>query len=154
MIWSRNAMDVYSLLGARRIGKTVLIDLVERCLVVAVVLLSLQGSSVAYAKREAPTQVPPVDYEGVRYKAPNHDGRRGYVQAWDIDSGKMLWEVTIFRNRINPFLEEDVQWVFIEEMRIEKGYLVVISERQVSYRLDLKTRAVGRLKKTPSATQP
>jgi hypothetical protein len=69
--------------------------------------------SVASAKRAAPATVEPVIHEGIRYVAPNDDGRRGYIQAWDIKTNKKLWELTIFTNRIDPTLEKDVQWIFI-----------------------------------------
>ena len=63
----------------------------------------------------------------------------------------MLWSVTIFRNFINPFLEEDVQSVYIRTMRVEDGKLVVIDERERTYSVDLKTHAVRRLRKVPPA---
>ena len=106
---------------------------------VAVALL-LPG--LALAKRVAPAKVEPVIYQGVRYIAPNDDGRRAYVEAWDIQTNKRLWDLTIFMNRIDPTLEEDVQWVFIRALNIRDGALVVTSERDKIYQVDLKTKAV------------
>jgi hypothetical protein len=87
-----------------------------------------------------------VLYEGVRYVAPNDNGRRGYIQAWDAKSN-LLWSVTIFRNFINPLLEEDVQWVYIKTMSLNDGKLMVTDERGRSFSVDLKRRAVRRLPK-------
>ena len=102
--------------------------------------------SLAYAKRTTAPKVEPVVYEGVRFAAPNDNGRRAYIQAWDIQTGKKLWEVTVFRNFIKPWLEECVQWVFIKEMKIVNGKLIVLAERDRAYSVDLKTRAVRKLK--------
>jgi hypothetical protein len=103
----------------------------------------------AHAKRTPPPKVEPVVQEGVRYTAPNNDGKRASVRALDAKTDKLLWEVTVFRNTINPALEEDVQWIFIKKLRTADGNLVVIDERNRAYRVDLKTRAVEKLKEVP-----
>ena len=91
----------------------------------AVILsLTLILSQLASAKRIAPVKVDPVIYEGIRYVAPNDDGRRGYIEAWNVGTNKKLWELTIFTNRIDPNLEEDVQWVFIKALNIQDGRLI------------------------------
>jgi hypothetical protein len=98
--------------------------------------------SLVLAKRVAPAKVEPVIHQGVRYTAPNDDGRRAYIEAWDVQTNKKLWDLTIFTNRIDPTLEEDVQWVFIKALNIRDGALVVTSERDKIYRVDLKTKTV------------
>ena len=80
--------------------------------------------------------------QGVRYIAPNDDGRRAYIEARDVRTNKKLWDLTIFTNRIDPNLEEDVQHVFIKALRVQDGRLIVTPERGKTYRVDLKTRAV------------
>ena len=105
---------------------------------VAVALLP----SFALAKRIAPVKVEPVIHEGIRYVAPNDDGRRAYIEAWDVQTNKKLWDLTVFINRIDPNLEEDVQSIFIKALNIRDGALVVTSERDKIYRVDLKTKAV------------
>jgi len=97
---------------------------------------------LAPAKRAAPVKVEPVIHEGIRYVAPNDDGRRGYIEAWDIQTNRKLWELTIFANRIDPKLEEDVQWIFIKALGVQNGMLIVTSERGKTYEVDLKTKAV------------
>ena len=120
-----------------------------RCLTIIATLMALLMPVAAYAKRAAPPNVDPVIYEGVRYVAPNDDGRRAYVQAWDTKTDKMLWEVMVFRNSVNLSMEADVQWVFIKRMRIADGELIVIAEDDQAYTVDLKTRFVTKLKQVP-----
>ena len=99
-------------------------------------------SPLALAKRAAPAKVEPVIYQGVRYIAPNDDGRRAYIEAWGVRTDKKLWDLTVFTNRIDPNLEEDVQHVFIKTLRVRDGTLIVTSERGEIYRVDLKTKGV------------
>jgi hypothetical protein len=98
--------------------------------------------SLVLAKRVARAKVEPVIHQGVRYIAPNDDGRRAYIEARDVQNDKKLWDLTIFTNRIEPTLEEDVQWVFIKALNIRDGALIVTSERDKIYRVDLKTKTV------------
>ena len=49
-------------------------------IILSLILLLLQ---LASAKRLAPVKVHPVIYQGIRYVAPNDDGRRGYIEAWN-----------------------------------------------------------------------
>ena len=98
------------------------------------------------AKRIPAPVVEPIVHDGARYTAPNDKGTKGYVVAWDAATGKQLWKKTIFRKCICPFLEHDVQWVFIKQMRLEEGRLVIVNERDKAYSLDLKTRRVKQLK--------
>jgi hypothetical protein len=100
----------------------------------------LPGSTSA--KRIAPAAVEPVTHEGVRYVAPNDDGRRAYIEAWDVRTNKKLCDLTVFTNRIDPKREEDVQWVFIITMSIRDHTLVVKSERGTTYQIDLQTKAI------------
>ena len=44
------------------------------------------------AKRIAPAAVERVIHEGVRYVVPNDDGRRAYIEAWNVRSNKKLWD--------------------------------------------------------------
>jgi outer membrane protein assembly factor BamB len=97
---------------------------------------------VATAKRLAPAKVNPVIHEGIRYVAPNDDGRRGYIEAWNIQTNKKLWDLTVFTNRIDPKLEKDVQWIFINKLSVRDGTLFVTSERGNTYQIDLKTKAI------------
>jgi hypothetical protein len=111
-----------------------------RCAVI--LLLTLLLPKLAFAKRVPPAKVDPLIYEGIRYVAPNDDGRRGYVEAWNVGTNKKLWELTIFTNAIDPNLEEDVQWVFINGLKIQEGRLMVTTERGKTYQVDVNTKAI------------
>src|SRR5438874_4244935 len=113
-----------------------------RNVLVIFVAVALLLPSLVLAKRVAPAKVEPVIYQGVRYIAPNDDGHRAYIEARDVQTNKKLWDLTILVNRIDPKLEEDVQWVFIKALRVQDGTLIVTPERGKTYRVDLKTRAV------------
>ncbi len=57
----------------------------------ATLLLTLLLSQLTSAKRLPPVKVDSVIYEGIRYVAPNDDGRRGYIEAWNVGTNKKLW---------------------------------------------------------------
>lgn len=107
-------------------------------------------SAPAFAKRTPAPVVQPVVYQGVRNEAPNDKGAAGYVEAWDVVSEKRLWKKTVFRKCICPLLEHDVQWVFIKRMWREDGRLILVTERNKTYALDLKTRRVQRIAMKPN----
>ena len=113
----------------------------------ALFLLALVAFPAAVlAKRMPAPVVEPILHEGVRYTVPNDKGTKGYVVAWDAATGKQLWRKTVFRKCICPCLEHDVQWVFIKQMRLKEGRLVIENEKGKAYSLDLKTRRVKKLK--------
>jgi outer membrane protein assembly factor BamB len=93
------------------------------------------------AERLAPKPVPPIIYEGVEYRAPL-DNQMGHVQAVDMASGRTLWETKVYNVKINPALEEDVQLIFITDLRIQDGKILVRNEAGKTYRLDPKTGRV------------
>lgn len=109
---------------------------------ILLLLFSVLMVNLAYAKRAQAAKVKPVVHGGVRYEAPNANGRQAVVEAWDVASGKKLWSVTVFKVAIKFYLEEDVQWVFIQALSVEAGKLVVTSEDDQTYLVDLKSRAV------------
>src|SRR6185369_9620053 len=107
-----------------------------------ILLLTPLVPQLAFSKRLPPVKVDPVTYEGIRYVAPNDDGRRGYIEAWNVGTNKKVWELTIFNNRIDRNLEEDVQWVFINALNIQDGRLLVTSEDGKTYQVDVNTKAI------------
>ena len=52
------------------------------------VAVALLLPSPVLAKRVAPAKVEPVIYQGVRYIAPNDDGRHAYIEARDVQTNK------------------------------------------------------------------
>jgi|SRR6266849_5619501 len=91
------------------------------------------------AKRVPPPHVSPVVYQNVKYSAEG-DGRIGQVVAVDVETGKELWKTEMFRVQLKPLLEEDVQWVFIDDLKLLDNALSVRDEKSRCYRLDLATR--------------
>lgn len=106
-----------------------------------VVSITTLVTTFVVAKRLPPKPVTPVVSEGIRYSA-DGDGRNQYVVATDMKSGNKLWRVRVFHNQIKPGLEEDVQWVFITDLKLVGSSVFVKDERERCYSVDLKTRRV------------
>lgn len=99
-----------------------------------------------HAKRGPAPTVAPVVIGPVRYSAPPKPQLMGFVIATDIRSGKELWRQRIYRVFIDPFLEKDVQWVFITSL-VQQGQILRISnERGERFSLDLRTRKISKLR--------
>ena len=96
----------------------------------------------SFAKRSGPVPVTPVVEAGIRYSAPLDNGRKAIIRAADAATGKVLWEVMVYEVTIDPELEADVQWVFIRNIKLEKGSLRISDERGRVFLMDLKTRRV------------
>jgi hypothetical protein len=114
-------------------------------LVVALGLLLLSAAPVQ-AKRAVAKSVDPVLIGAVRYSASSETTRMGFVIATDAKSGKELWRQRIYRIFINPFVEADVQWVFIKSLAQQGRTLIITNEREARFRLDLATREVTKVK--------
>jgi hypothetical protein len=95
----------------------------------------------AVAKRIPPKPVAPVVADGIRYSA-DSDGKDSYVVATDAASGDLLWQVKIFHTRIKFWIEEDVQWVFITNLKLTDKILLVRDEKSRCYSVDLATKHV------------
>jgi len=98
-----------------------------------------------YDEKLLPENIAIID-NGIKY-IPNSyydstKGRTFYIEAWDIMSGKKLWEQKIYEIKYNLSLEQDVQDVFITSLRIEKGKLIIKNEKDEEYTLDLNTKEV------------
>lgn len=75
----------------------------------------------ALAKRVPLKPVPPVVADGIRYSAEG-DPRNQYVVATDVATDKLLWKVRVFHMHIKFWIgEEDVQWVFITNLKLADG---------------------------------
>ena len=109
-------------------------------LILALVVLGF-GSSSAFAKRPAPKDVPPVIAGGIKYTAPPRDGG-GYVEARDVGSGKLLWELRVYEIKVDQNLERDVQNIFITSLKIADGKLQVANEKGDKFVVDLSKRKV------------
>jgi len=120
-----------------------------------IVLIFLCIAINVHAKTLAPAEVPPVIDHGVKYIAPHFTAQTqtaphqngGVVQAWDIKTNKMLWEVTVYKTDYDPKLERDVQDVFITSMKMDRDKLLVVNQKGESFHIDPKTRTVTAIKK-------
>ena len=99
-----------------------------------------------WARHVPAPEVQPVVHEGIEYVAPNDNGARGYIRAQNPATGEKLWDKTVFRVIMKPFLEKDVQWVLISSMELKENSLIITDERSRSYSLDLKSKEVKHLK--------
>jgi hypothetical protein len=119
---------------------------------VAVLTLGmLTGASAIKAKRLGPKEVGPVVANGVRYKVPHfgafHDKPQngGYVQAWDVKTGKLIWDRMVYRVRYEVNREKDVQDDFITRIKVRRGHLLVKTERSEEFDMDLASGQVRAL---------
>jgi outer membrane protein assembly factor BamB len=109
--------------------------------ILALVAVELFWPVTVFAKRAAPKPVAPVVWEGVEYRASG----MAQVRAVEITTGRKLWETKVYHVWIIPLAETDVQSVFITNLKVEAGKLVVKNEAGKTYQLDLKTgRVAGR----------
>jgi hypothetical protein len=102
-------------------------------------------------KRTGPPEVEAVTLDGLRFEAV-HWGRErglgqngGYIEAFDADSGRSLWLLQVYKITYQDDLEEDVQDVFIEELKAgAKGRLTVTDENGHRFLVDPATRSVSK----------
>ena len=92
------------------------------------------------AKRMAPSEVDPLIYAGLKFTAPHE--HMGYIEVWDNNTGKKLWEKQVYKVNIDPSLEADVQWIFITKLEMENGKLAVTNEGGDKYLVDIKQKEV------------
>lgn len=101
-------------------------------------------------KRTGPLEVDAVTLDGLRFEAV-HWGRErdlgqngGYIEAFDAGSGRALWLLQVYRISYQDELDEDVQDVFIEELKAgPKGKLTVTDENGRRLMLVPATRSVA-----------
>ncbi len=108
------------------------------------------------AKRVAPTPVKPVSAQGVEYRAVHERipvkrgvggiGFRAFVEAIDLKTKKRLWKVQVYHVVFDPNLESDVQDVYIKSLALERGRVLVTTEKGKKYLVDVGKRTVHELK--------
>lgn len=99
------------------------------------------ATAVATAKIPPMKPVAPVESNGVRYSAVQ-DGTGPYVVADDITTGKQLWRVRVFRSHIKPWIEADVQSIFIKELKLGEGSLFVRDGKDRCYAVNVRYHRV------------
>ena len=107
-------------------------------------LTALAIVPLSSAKRLPPPNVKPVLSGGVEYSA-HGDGTHAWVAATDVTTHKALWTAKVFRKHTHWWKgEEDNQWVYISDLKLEPNALFIKDERERCYSLDLNTRHVKR----------
>jgi hypothetical protein len=101
----------------------------------------LVATVTAIAKIAPLKPVAPVEANGVRYSA-DGDGRDQFVVATDTATGKEIWRVKVFHTHVKFWIEEDVQWVFITDLRLVDNVLFVRDGKARCYSVDVKTHRV------------
>lgn len=95
------------------------------------------------AKKIAPKKVKPLIYNQIKFITLHEN--MGYVQAGDLNSGKLLWKKKIYDVQINPHFEPDMQRVFIKELSLVNGKIIVVNELDDKYELDPKNNDVQKI---------
>jgi hypothetical protein len=106
---------------------------------VTVVLLVAPG----LAKRMPPRSVAPVVANGIEYSA-DGNGRDGYVIASDARNNRELWRVKVFHNRIKFWIEEDVQWVYITNLKLSGSDIWIRDEAARCYTVNIMNKKVNK----------
>lgn len=113
-------------------------------IMIATMILIVSLHTIIYAKRSAPKKIKPLRYKNMIIKVIHSD--MGYISIYNTQ-GKLLWKKRIYRVFYNPFLERDVQDVYIKKILIHKGLLIIINEENRCYSLNLQTKEVHSLGK-------
>jgi hypothetical protein len=90
-----------------------------------------------------------ISLNGIRYEAMQCGKVRGlaqnggYIAAIEESSNNELWLLKVYDVSYDPEMEDDVQEIFISELKLGEGDLLhVINERGGHYLVNLNTRAV------------
>ena len=62
----------------------------KRSLAYIIALMFVFAPLTTSAKHGAPPRVDPLVEQGIRFVLPNDQGRRAYVEAWDVQTGQKL----------------------------------------------------------------
>jgi hypothetical protein len=116
-------------------------------------MFTLVISFAASAKREVPSEVPTIIFEGVEYSVPHfgfENGSKqngGFVKAANEKSNEVMWVKRIYKIWYNPFKERDAQDIFITNMQLssDNAHLVITNERNEKYSLNIGTLKLKRL---------
>ncbi len=100
----------------------------------------LYTNQVFASRAFAPEKIPPVIYKDIKFVAENSSPENmGIVQAFHVNTDKLIWSKKVYTVKINPNVEEDTQEIYIKEMKIENDKLVIINENQKKYILNPNT---------------
>lgn len=106
-------------------------------LMVFLLVCLIYPAQVFASRAFAPVKITPIIYKDIKIVAENNSPENmGIVQAFDINTNKLIWSKQVYKVRMKPNVEADTQWVFIKDMKIEGDKLVIINEKQKTYTLD------------------
>ena len=92
------------------------------------------------ASRGPPKKVDDLEYKGIKYSAPLE--KMGHIEARNIKTGKIIWDLKVYDVEYQPNLETDIQEVYIISLKIKGDDLEVVNEINEKYLVDLKNRRV------------
>jgi hypothetical protein len=93
--------------------------------------------------RGPPKKVQPLIHNDVKFIAPLN--RLGYIEARDVKTDELLWDVKLYDIEHDPHLERDVQEIYITSIQLESGGLKVSDEFNTKYFVNLKTKEVEKI---------
>ena len=95
------------------------------------------AKKISLAKKITPPKIEPLIYKNIKFVVPNTVQEMGCVQAWDVEKGKKVWEKKFYSVFMSPFVQDDLQWVFIISLSVEDGKLVVVNEKGSEYKIGI-----------------
>jgi len=97
-----------------------------------------------FASRSSlPAKISPVIYNDLRIVAENNSpDNMGIVQAFNENTNKLIWSKKIYKVKIKSGIEEDTQWIFIKEIKIDNDKLLIVNESNKIYEVDPNTGKV------------
>lgn len=98
-------------------------------------LLAFLFCQVVVAQKRPIPRANTLTYKGIRYIAsrPNI----GWVEAWDLNTGKRIWEKEVYKITYDPKQKVDDQQVYITRLYVENNKLKVKNEKDEKYELEL-----------------
>jgi hypothetical protein len=118
----------------------------------AIAALLAGATQLVQAKRIPPPEVKPVIHNGIKYTAPRQ--HMGCVEARSAEKNGMCWMRQIYVVKYDLDLERDVQDVFIKDMALKNGALVITNERGHEYHLNLDDLTVKVIKGSLIQSRP
>ena len=91
----------------------------------------------------APIIISPIIYKDIKIVAENSSpNNMGIVEAFNVNTNKLIWSKKVYKVKIKPGVEEDTQWIFIKEIKINNDKLLVVNEYNKIYQVDPNTGKV------------
>lgn len=92
------------------------------------------------SRGQAPAVIPSIIYKDIKIVAENSSPENmGIVQAFNANNNELIWSAKVYQVIIDPDIEDDTQWVFINEMKIDGDKLIIVNEKKAVFTLDPET---------------